>query len=84
VSQQDAMEKRARGGKLGRSATVTVRLDPKTRYLAELMARKQRRTLSSFVEWAVEQTLGQVSFDVSGPSALNESFDYGTPMTQIA
>jgi hypothetical protein len=48
------------GGKLSRSETVTVRLDPKLRYLAELAARKQRRTLSSFVEWAVVDSLGRL------------------------
>jgi len=49
------------GGKLSRSETVTVRLDPKLRYLAELAARKQRRTLSSFIEWAIEQSLEGIS-----------------------
>lgn len=54
-------EKRKGGGsKLARSETVTVRLDPKLRYLAELAARKQRRTLSSFIEWAVEDSLNRV------------------------
>lgn len=53
-------EKRKGGGKLARSETVTVRLDPKLRYLAELAARKQRRTLSSFIEWAVEDSLSRV------------------------
>jgi predicted transcriptional regulator len=48
------------GGKLARSETVTVRLDPKLRYLADIAARKQRRTLSSFIEWAVEQALKEV------------------------
>lgn len=48
------------GGKLARSETVTVRLDPKLRYLAELAARKQRRTLSSFIEWAIEDALSRV------------------------
>ena len=48
------------GGKLSRSETVTVRLDPKLRYLAELAARKQRRTLSSFIEWAIEDTLKRI------------------------
>jgi hypothetical protein len=48
------------GGKLSRSEVVTVRLDPKLRYLAELAARKQRRTLSSFIEWAIEQSLAEV------------------------
>jgi len=45
------------GCKLTRTETVTVRLDPKTRYMADLAARRQRRTLSSFIEWAVEQAL---------------------------
>lgn len=45
------------GGKLSRSETVTVRLDPKLRYLAELAARLHRRTLSSYVEWAVKESL---------------------------
>jgi hypothetical protein len=45
------------GGKLSRSEVVTVRLDPKTRYLAELAARRQRRTLSSYIEWAVAESL---------------------------
>ena len=42
-----------------RSETVSVRLDPKLRYIAELAARKQRRTLSSFIEWAIEDSLGR-------------------------
>ena len=60
------MEKRARGrpsgggSKLQRSETVTIRLDPKLRYLAELAARRQRRTVSSFVEWAIEHALSDV------------------------
>ena len=49
-----------RGRKLTRSETVTVRLDPKIRYLAELAARKQRRTLSSYIEWALEDSMARV------------------------
>jgi len=48
------------GGKLTRSETVTVRLDPKLRYLAELAARRQRRTVSSYIEWAIEESLNRV------------------------
>jgi hypothetical protein len=51
---------RAGGGKLVRTEIVTVRFDPKLRYLAELAARKQRRTVSSFIEWAVEDALTRV------------------------
>ena len=48
------------GGSLQRTEVVTIRLDPKLRYLAELAARKQRRTVSSFVESAVENELHRV------------------------
>ena len=50
------------GGRLSRSETVTVRLDPKLRYLAELAARKQRRTLSSFIEWVIEESLKSIIY----------------------
>jgi hypothetical protein len=53
-------KRRAGGGKLARTENVQIRLDPRLRYLAELGARKQRRTLSSFMEWAVEKSLESV------------------------
>ena len=43
--------------KLNRSETVTVRLDPRLNYLAELAGRAQRRTKSSFIEWAVQEAV---------------------------
>lgn len=43
-----------------KTEVVTIRLDPQLKYLAELAARRQRRPLSSFIEWAVEQSLAQV------------------------
>lgn len=54
------------GGKLSRTETVTVRLDPRLRYLAEIAARAQRRTLSSFIEWSVEQALKTQALNVDG------------------
>lgn len=51
------IRKKIGGGKLSRSETISVRLDPKLRCAAELAARKQRRTLSSFIEWAVEEAV---------------------------
>lgn len=51
------------GGRLGRSATVTIRLDPQLRYLTEIAARSQRRTVSSFIEWALHTALREVSLD---------------------
>jgi hypothetical protein len=69
-------KRKAGGGKLSRSETVTVRLDPKLRYLAELAALKQRRTLSSFIEWAIEDSLGRV--------LLCESSHSNDPGTTVA
>lgn len=63
-------EKRKGGGKLSRSETVTVRLDPKLRYLAELAARKQRRTLSSYVEWVLEDSLTRTNLYTNGGTSL--------------
>ena len=48
------------GSKLTRTEIVQVRLDPKLRYAAELAAIKHRRTLSSFIEWCVEEGVSQV------------------------
>lgn len=52
-------KKKGAGGKLSRSEVVTVRLDQKLRFAAEIVARKQRRTLSSFIEWAIEQAVSK-------------------------
>lgn len=70
-----AAKKKGAGGKLSRSEIVTVRLDPKLRFAAELVARKQRRTLSSFVEWAIEKAVSEevvrpLTSDGSGDTAL--------------
>ena len=58
------------GGKLSRSETVTVRLDPKLRYLAELAARLHRRTLSSYIEWAIKASLDDEPLRPAGLSGL--------------
>ena len=52
--------KKGGGGKLNRTQTVTIRLDPKLRYLTALAARTQRRTTSGFIEWAIENSLKEV------------------------
>ncbi len=56
-------------GRKGRkSEVITIRLDPRLKYLAELAARRQRRPLSSYVEWAIEESLQRVylSYDPQG------------------
>jgi len=71
------------GGKLMRSETVTVRLDPKLRYLAELAARKQRRTLSSFIEWAIEDALKRVQLYQGGGYGGDESVTVEEDATRL-
>jgi len=53
-------KKAKKTSKLSRTQVVTIRFDPKLRYLIELAARKQRRTVSSFLEWVAEKSLDQV------------------------
>jgi hypothetical protein len=60
------------GGKLTRSETVTVRLDPQVRYLSELVARKHRRTLSSYIEWALLDCLNRETLRETGHGNLTE------------
>ena len=43
-----------------RTEVFAMRLDPKLKYLAEVAARKQRRSLANFIEWSLEQALGVV------------------------
>lgn len=60
ATQKPESKRRGGGGKLSRSEIVTVRMDSQLHYLAELAARKHRRTLSSFIEWAVQQSFKTV------------------------
>jgi hypothetical protein len=68
------MSERKRKLKIGapRTEVFAMRLDPKLKYLAEIAARKQRRSLANFVEWAIEQALGDVPLnalgDTNGPT----------------
>jgi hypothetical protein len=71
-----ARGRKPREGRLARSEVATLRLDPKLRYFVELAARKQRRTISSYLEWIVEQSLSQIRLtDLAGspPSIADEA-----------
>ncbi len=72
IAKDEALRSKGGGGKLNRSETVTVRLDPKLNYLCELAARAQRRTKSSFIEWSIENTLKEVGIpgEVKGAGEL--------------
>ena len=71
------------GSKLSRSETVTVRLDPKLQYLAGVAARKQRRTLSSFIEWAVEQSLHSVNLYIPSVYGSDEPVSVEDEATRL-
>jgi hypothetical protein len=60
ATEKPESKRKGGGGKLARSKIVTVRMDAQLEYLADLAARKQRRTLSSFIEWAVQQSFKTV------------------------
>ena len=61
------MVKKISGIKLSKCAPISVRLDPKTKHAADLAARYQRRTLSSYIEWAIEYSLSNSKLeDMSG------------------
>ncbi|MES2390840.1 MAG: hypothetical protein V4555_04310 [Acidobacteriota bacterium] len=65
-----------KGPASSRSETVAVRLDPKVRYLVELAARDQQRSLSSFVEAIIRKAL------IAGD--FNEEPNYGTDISRPA
>lgn len=52
-----------------------MRLDPKLKFLAEIAARKQRRSLANFIEWSIEQSLQKVILredqDVNGDNKFS-------------
>lgn len=49
--------KRVGKGNQEKTASMTVRLDPKLKYGLEILARKQYRNLSSLVEWSLNKAL---------------------------
>jgi hypothetical protein len=59
----ETAKRKGGGAKTSRSEAVTVRLDPKLRYLAEVAARVQRRTLSSYIEHALADSLKRVDMN---------------------
>ena len=45
------MAKRRPAGEQAKGLTLTIRISPKTKFIMELLARKQRRTVSAVIEW---------------------------------
>jgi len=63
-----------------KTEVFAMRLDPKTKYLAEISARKHRRSLASFVEWAIGEAFLNVLLDDpdihgNGPTVANCATD---------
>jgi hypothetical protein len=56
-----------------RSETLNMRIDPKLKYLAELGAREQQRSLSSFIERAIRRALTPTVMNEDEPTAGVES-----------
>ncbi len=55
-----------------RTEVFAMRLDPKLKYLAEIAARKQRRSLANFVEWALDEALANVKL-VDDPEGKSQA-----------
>lgn len=51
-----------------RKESTSIRLEPQVRYLVELAARIQRRNLTNFIEWSLEESLKQVKLRPDGES----------------
>jgi len=54
-----------------RTEVFAMRFDPKLKYLAEIAARKQKRSLASLIEWFIEQGLENVNISRSGNNTLS-------------
>jgi len=49
-----------------RTEALAMRFDPQIKYMADLVSRQERRSLTSFVEWAIDRALREVQLVVSG------------------
>ena len=57
-----AIEKKSK--KNTTSVNLSLRLDPRSKYLIDLMARHQKRTITGVIEWAVERAGAEAIFDI--------------------
>ncbi len=55
-----------------RTEVFAMRLDPKLKYLAEIAARQQRRSLASFIEWSIAGALDNVYLSDSDGLAISK------------
>lgn len=52
-----------------------MRIDPKTKYLIDLLARDQKRTITGVIEWAIELAAAHEQFDSSSNSFYDDMID---------
>ncbi len=71
--------RKSEGGRLRRSEVMTMRFDPRTRYMMELASRVQRRTVSSFIDWAVTEALKGVDLGTRRVSVEGYIENIGDP-----
>lgn len=55
--------------------SVSLRIDPKTKYLIDLLARDQKRTITGVIEWAIERAAAQERFDNDSNTFYDEVID---------
>jgi hypothetical protein len=67
-----ARTKQPRSPSTPRTEVFGLRMDPKLKYIAELAARKQRRSLAGYVEWAIEEALRKTALSDGSPSTAWE------------
>ena len=53
-----------------RTEVLAMRFDPQIKYMAELASRQERRSLTNFVEWAIERALREVPLSLSGTNRI--------------
>lgn len=73
------MKRKTKAGST-RTEVFAMRLDPQLKYLAELLARKQRRSMANLIEWALETVLRNNSIDDSG----NTAWDAGSTLWDVS
>lgn len=68
-----AIEKKSK--KTSTSVTLSLRLDPRSKYLIDLLARDQKRTITGVIEWAVERAGTEAIFDKENGTNFLDTID---------
>lgn len=71
----DMATKKATNKSSNPTISVSLRIDPKTKYLIDLLARDQKRTITGVIEWAIERAAAQVQFDQNSGTYYNDMID---------